>query len=74
MRAEAMSKIEKAQTILQDYWGTSGPDSVLRRKDLRNLRLGRKDLVDLFDELPPPGGVGTTHDRVSECYRFLESL
>ena len=68
------NKLEEAQVILQDYWGTTGPDSRLRCADLRNLRLGRKELVELFDELPPPGGGGTTGERVSECYRFLESL
>jgi hypothetical protein len=68
------TRLERARTILRDYWGTSGPDRVLRRGDVRKLKLTKNEIEDLLDDLPPPGAVGDISQRVAECYRFLERL
>jgi len=66
--------IEQASYILRAYWGSTGPDKDLRRQALRDLKLGKPDIEQLMDELPPPGTGGDTGQRISECYRFLERL
>jgi hypothetical protein len=65
---------EQARGLLARYWGATGPDRVLNREALRELKLSRIDCEALLDELPPPGVGGDTGERVAECYRFLERL
>jgi hypothetical protein len=74
MGVDTSSKAKRAAVILSAYWGTTGLDRVLRRGELRDLKLKSQDVEDLLDDLPPRGSTGTTGQRVDECYRVLEQI
>ena len=79
MREKKMTheqKIIAGDKILRDFWIGSGPigsgEDALRQ--LRNLDLSRKEVIELGDMLPMVGGVGTTGQRVETAGRVLARL
>ncbi len=70
-----VDRVSAATSLLQAYWGTTGPDrdGTAMQAGLRKLKLKKDELLALEDGLPPQQG-GTTGERVAECYRFLTRL
>jgi hypothetical protein len=73
-RPRGSGKVEQATRVLVAFWGPNGADKVLRRDEIRQMKLSKDDREALMDALPPPSTVGTTGERIAECYRFLERL